>query len=516
MLFWKLHKTPVVLTFICIAVYWLFAYDLTRVEYQKLVILYVSLFGLFVVLMKHKNLNFKFLVGAAVLFRLVFLMAIPNLSQDFYRFIWDGRILVEGLNPYLYTPESFISQLEFPIAQAQELYDGMGKLNASHYTNYPPIKQLCFTIAALFSGHNILGSAIVFRVIIIAADIGTLYFGKKLLDHLKLPVKRIFWFILNPFVIIELTGNLHFEGIMVFFLVWSLYLLYTNRWQWAAVVLACSISVKLMPLMFLPLFWPWFMRKNISSNKSKDSSTALGMTTKNYKISKKNTNIQNADNEDIKDVIARSERRGNLSSKKEQPNYDNIKNKLLKLISFYSIVGVTTLLFFIPFYDSEFINNYSQTVALWFNNFEFNASIYYLARAIGYAFTDYNEIAIIGKILPVLTVLYILYLTFIRGIRKDNGIIVLMLLTITVYLFLSTTVHPWYVITPLVLCVFTNYRFPIVWSLVIILSYLAYIAINKMDKSENLWIIGIEYAFVFAAFIWEVLLKKRLPFFRQP
>ena len=56
----------------------------------------------------------------------------------------------------------------------------MGELNGSHFTNYPPIKQLVFMIAALLSGKSIIGSAIVFRIFILAADIGTLYFGKKL------------------------------------------------------------------------------------------------------------------------------------------------------------------------------------------------------------------------------------------------------------------------------------------------------------------------------------------------
>ena len=60
-------------------------------------------------------------------------------------------MILEGLNPYLYTPESFILSGEYPVSQAQELYNGMGTLNGSHFTNYPPINQLCFLIANLFS-----------------------------------------------------------------------------------------------------------------------------------------------------------------------------------------------------------------------------------------------------------------------------------------------------------------------------------------------------------------------------
>ena len=137
----------------------------------------------------------SFLTWLAFIFRAIFLLSIPNLSQDFYRFIWDGRMIFEGLNPYLFTVESFISNNELPVEQALELFAGMGELNASHFTNYPPLNQLCFVIASLFSGKSILGSVFVMRLLIIAADFGTLHFGKALLEKLNIPIYNIFWYI---------------------------------------------------------------------------------------------------------------------------------------------------------------------------------------------------------------------------------------------------------------------------------------------------------------------------------
>lgn len=447
----KYHKIPLLFIILSGVFYVSFGYDLERTDSEKLLVLYVALFAFAFQIINLSGFHFRLLVIASIVFRLLFLFAIPNLSQDFYRFIWDGRMILEGLNPYLYTPDSFIQNGKLPVKQAQELYNGMGALSSSHFTNYPPLNQLCFTIAALFSGKSILGSVIVMRVIIIAADIGTLYFGKKLLERLKVPSKRIFWYILNPFIIIELTGNLHFEGVMIFFLVWSLYLLHCGKWKWAAVVLACSISVKLIPLMFLPLFFWWF------SEHKKDASTALSMT---------------------------------------------------KLLSFYTIVGITTLMLFLPFFSMKFINNYTETVGLWFGDFEFNASIYYLARAIGYAITGYNEIAIIGKILPIVTLIIILGFSFFKKNHTIPKLTTSILLAFACYLFLSTTVHPWYIATLVILCVFTNYRFPLAWSLVVVLSYLAYL---NVDNSENLWVIALEYIIVFSIFIWELWSKRKLP-----
>ena len=57
-------------------------------------------------------------------------------------------MVLEGLNPYLSLPESFIQQGINPIAEASVLYNGMGEMNGSHYTNYPPLNQLCFLIGS--------------------------------------------------------------------------------------------------------------------------------------------------------------------------------------------------------------------------------------------------------------------------------------------------------------------------------------------------------------------------------
>ncbi|ALJ05083.1 mannosyltransferase [Pseudalgibacter alginicilyticus] len=471
----KTHKKQLLVVIVSLFLYTLFAYYLQRTDYTKLIVIYSALFFLFYKMVQTCKHNIKFLTIVAFLLRATFIAAIPNLSQDFYRFIWDGRMILEGFNPYLYTVESFISHGESPINQVKELYKGMGTLNAGHYTNYPPLNQLCFVIAGIFAGKSILGSAIVFRLIIIAADFGTLYFGKKLLKRLNIPLHNIFWYILNPFIIIELTGNLHFEGVMIFFLIWGLYLLHVNKWQYAAIVLACSISVKLIPLIFLPLFYQWFT-----------------LTTSKDQI-----------------CFKRNEKKLHHQIQKNTFPFKSTLNftGILKLIIFYTIIIISILLLFSPFYSSQFISNYTKTVGLWFQKFEFNASLYYIAREIGYTFRGWNEIAIIGKTTPIIVIITVLMITFFRRNKTMIQLISAMLLTLSFYYFTATTVHPWYVATLLVLSIFTKYKFPMVWSFVIILSYLAY---ANSNNQENLWIIGLEYLIVYSVCIWEVLLKKDL------
>ncbi len=452
----KSIRIPILLGLVSAVFYTSFAYDLQRTDYSKLILLYGGLFFLFYKLLQLVKNDFKFLVFLTILFRVLFLFSIPNLSQDFYRFIWDGRMILEGFNPYLYTVDSFIQNGQLPVNQAIELHEGMGALSASHYTNYPPINQLCFVIAGLFSGNNILGSVVVMRLLIIIADIGILFFGKKLLANLNLPVHHIFWYLLNPFIIIELTGNLHFEAVMIFFLIWALYLLQKGRWKLAAAIFALSISVKLIPLIFLPVFFQYFIqKKHPFSNDQITSGTLI--------------------------------------------------SRLLRLTSFYLIILLVVVILFLPFLSTKFISNYSETVGLWFRNFEFNASIYYLARAYGYTFRGFNEIAVIGKIIPIVVLSFTLLVTFFRKNKTSVQLITAMLFVLTFYYFTATTVHPWYLATPLILSIFTRYKFPLVWSLIIIISYLAYANTNN---TENLWIIAFEYIVVYGVLLWEVFKKK--------
>ena len=433
--------------------YFLFAYFLERSDFLNLLLLYSGLFYAAWKIIQHTKFNFWIWAVIGITARVLFLPSIPNLSQDFYRFIWDGRLLVLGINPYMFSPEQLangllnateLTSLE-AISNAKVLIQGMGSLNASHYSNYPPINQLCFALAALFAKTSILGSVIVLRIIIIGADLGILYFGKKLLEKLNLPAKNIFWYFLNPFIIIELTGNLHFEGVMLFFVIWSLYMLDKKRWVLAAILLGVSVSVKLLPLLFLPLFYKYLAPEGL------------------------------------------------------------FKKGFWKMKKFYWLTLATIVFTFAPFASKTFISNFSATIGLWFQSFEFNASIYYIIRWIGFQAVGWNIIATVGLILPMVVFICIVLLTVFRKYNTTQKLITGMLLAVSIYFLLATTVHPWYIATPVLLSVFTKYKFPLLWSFMICFSYAAY---GANGFNENLLLIAIEYSVVIGVALWEIFIKK--------
>lgn len=442
--YWKLHRIPILLVLGNMLFYAVFAYDLEREDFLKLLALFAGLFILLYKIIQFEKWNYKFLLIAGILFRLVFLIAIPNLSQDFYRFIWDGELINQGINPYLYTPNELFENYRLNVTPSavevqnlEFLHAGMGELSARHYSNYPPINQFLFTISTFLGLGSILGSIIWMRILIIFADIGIVYFGRKLLQNLNQSPRLIFWYFLNPLVIIELTGNLHFEGVMLFFFVWAMYLISSGKYLMAAPIYGAAIMLKLVPLLFLPLLLPF-----------------LGFK---------------------------------------------------KSIVFYSMTGVSCLFFLLPFYSPQFIENYAETVGLWFSNFEFNAGFYNLVKTIGVDFFEqkpWELVKIYGKVVPIATLLFALLLMIFRDNYKMSSVLTSMLLLLTGYYLLSSTIHPWYLVFLLGLSLFTKYRFVIIWSATVILSYFAY---SQTNFKENLWLIAIEYLLVFGYLGYEIL-----------
>ena len=458
----RYNVITVVFVGVLLVMFWSFSYDLNRSDFPKLITLCLGLFGMSFAIFKRLKFNFWILAGITILSRFIFLPTIPNLSQDFYRFIWDGRLLVQGINPYLTTVQTYMESGVFPVAQAQELFAGMGALNASHFTNYPPVNQLCFAIAGWLFPKSIIGSVITLRVIIILADVGILYFGSKLLKALKIPTYNIFWYILNPFVIIELTGNLHFEGVMLFFFIWALYLLQKRHWIVASVLIGLSVSVKLIPLLLLPIFLKYFQKGNEA------------------------------------EVESECENESGILQQLKTIHFP-------KLLGFYVLIIGTVMLTFAPFLSTEFVSNFSQTIGLWFQNFEFNASVYYIIRWIGFQVVGWNIIGTVGKVLPLVVVFVILFLSVIRRHNTIPQLATGLLFAISAYFLLSTTVHPWYIATPLILCVFTRYRFPVVWSLMVFLSYAAYGDVFR----ENLWLVALEYVVVIGFALYEIFFFRK-------
>ena len=420
------------ISLISLLVYYYFGYELERSNFSELLIGFSILFAAHFFLVKNaKEESFNQLLGISILYRLFFILSIPSLSDDYFRFIWDGQLMLNGINPFNLLPTQV--SIEFP--NKAELLAGMNSPN--YYTVYPPIAQIAYFLSTWISPNSILGSIIVMRSIILAAEIGVILLLPKLLRQLNINPLNSLWYSLNPLVIIELTGNLHFEGIVLFFFLLAIYLLALNKEKLSAVAWAFAAATKLIPIFFLP-------------------------------------------------IVIR-------------------KLSLKKAIVFYTTFGAIFFALWIPFYNSTLLPHFLQSISLYSKTFEFNASTYYIIRAIGFEAIGWNIIETAGPWLARVTYLGIIVILLKKKIISWNGFFTALLFAMSWYYLLALIVHPWYSITLVFLAVFTRFRYPMLWSFLAVLSYWAY---SNPTFQENLWLIGLEYVAVISFAIWEAFSSK--------
>jgi hypothetical protein len=422
-----------VFTLLSLCGYIWIGYGTIRSDFVQLIVLFGLLSGLYLLALYRKvfDVGFPLILGSAMLLRASLMFMTPNLTDDYFRYIWDGLLFAHGYNPYLILPSQFINSSHAITGITNSLYAGLNSPN--YYTVYPPVCEFIFGLSAKLAGGNILGNIIIIRLVILLAEFGVIIFLNRLASKLALLPNVVALYAFNPLVIIELTGNLHLEAVMLLFLVLAIYLLILRKQLYAALSFGLAVSVKLLPLIFLPLLIK-----------------RLG---------------------------------------------------LAKSTLFYAVVGATLVVLFLPFYSVDLIPNFLSSLRLYFQTFEFNASLYYLLRWIGYQFTGYNIIATLGTVLAIVTFLTIIAIAVREKTVTWLSLFQGMLMCLTAYFLLATTVHPWYITSLVLISLFTSYRYPILWSVVIILSYAAY---RTVPYSENLWLVAVEYIVVLSCMGYEL------------
>lgn len=254
----KNRRFSIVLLAISAILYYLIGYHTIRDDFWQLISLYGLLFiGYFYVTSFGRNaLSIKEHIAIGIIFRIILLFSIPALSDDFYRFIWDGKMQLEGYNPFLYKPNDLILPKGillpvYSIGQDHHLYSLLNSPN--YYTIYPPLLQFIFYLSASLGG-SILGNVVVMKASLLLAETGTLLILPKLLERLKLDKSLIALYALCPLAIVEFMGNIHFEAFMIFFLIASLLYLAKSNWLLSSTFFGLAVAAKLLPLMFLPFF----------------------------------------------------------------------------------------------------------------------------------------------------------------------------------------------------------------------------------------------------------------------
>jgi alpha-1,6-mannosyltransferase len=427
-------------------------YFVDRQDFTHFFIAYSSLFAVYFWVLKTTKTedDFSFWLKTALILRGCLIFAMPNFSDDIYRFIWDGRLINMGINPFDFKPVYYFENKLYTDVLTPELYQYLN--SKSYHTVYPSVCQAFFSFAVYIFPKSIYGATLIIKSFVCLCDIGSIFLIQKLLNSNPLktqnPKLKTLLYALNPLIIIELCQNIHFEGVAIFFFLLAIFLIQKSKIAWSSIAFSLSIATKILPLMFLPFFL-----KNLGWRKA---------------------------------------------------------------IGYYFLVGIFTLLIFLPLYNATFLPNLKSSIDLYNKKFEFNASIYYLVREVGFWIRGYNWGQFTTPYLNALVVLSIVFL-FLKQKKSETfnleSFFTNCLFAYSIYCLFAATVHPWYVSFALLFSVFTKFRYPSVWTYFIGLTYIHYAYGIYL---ENYWVIALEYLVVIGFAVLEfkskaIFLIKPLP-----
>ena len=177
-------------------------------------------------------------IGAALAFGGAFVLAPPLLSDDLYRYLWEGRLWLEGFNPYQLAPD------DPAVAGLRD--DLWANINNKGLASiYPPLSQALFVLAAGLGGKvwSVKLLALVAHVLSVAA-----------VARLSVARKASLALGLNPLLLCEASLNGHFDilcGVALLIAAWALT---QHRFARAGVAACAAVGLKVVGLVVLPLF----------------------------------------------------------------------------------------------------------------------------------------------------------------------------------------------------------------------------------------------------------------------
>jgi hypothetical protein len=230
----------------------------------------------------------RIILGFAVSFRVLLLPSWPIQEIDYYRYLWDGRVVLHGCNPYCYTPWQ-IDQVASP-ARGEGTREGcdlpalveLSRQSASvqaifqgvHYrevpTAYPPLAQGIFALSALLtpSAAPVWAHVVIWKILVLGFDLGTLALLILLLRRLELPEVWCLAYAWCPLVLKEFANSGHFDAIAVFFTMLAVQLLVSLVGSMEGTMakaclglaaLGLAVLAKSYPVVLLPVAIAWLL-----------------------------------------------------------------------------------------------------------------------------------------------------------------------------------------------------------------------------------------------------------------
>src|SRR5256712_1984653 len=167
------------------------------------------------------------ILASAVVFRLCLLPCEPQLSDDVYRYQWEGRVERAHINPYEVFPE---------LPGVRSLEDPRHPLaNPTVPTLYPPLSEAAFSWVKTVAGY---------KRVFTALDLSSVGLLLLLLATVKQPLHRVLIYAWNPTVLVSFALCGHHDSLAIFTLLAASVLTLARRRLTAIVFLALSFLAK--------------------------------------------------------------------------------------------------------------------------------------------------------------------------------------------------------------------------------------------------------------------------------
>jgi hypothetical protein len=185
------------------------------------------------------------ILGIAAAMRFAVLVAPPYLSTDIYRYIWDGRVLAVGVNPYRYIPTD--PQLEG--LRDPEIFPNINRNNYAP-TIYPPAAETIFFAVTRF-GETVTAM----KAAMVAFDTVAIALMLQMLIASGLPATRILIYAWHPLPVWEFAGSGHIDAAVVAFVALALWARRRFPGLATGLALAAGVLTKLYPALLFPALW---------------------------------------------------------------------------------------------------------------------------------------------------------------------------------------------------------------------------------------------------------------------
>lgn len=186
------------------------------------------------------------IVGVALAARVLLLGTPPTLSEDVYRYRWDGRVQAAGINPYRFPPDA--PELA-PLRDEQYRLIGFPHLR----TVYPPLSQ-----AAFRAGEWLGGTVTAQKAVFVGSELLTVLALVLLLRRRGASLLWLAAYLLHPLVILEVAGSGHNDALGAGLLWLGVAAWDGGRRRGAAAAWGAAFLSKFVSALMVP--WLWFRR----------------------------------------------------------------------------------------------------------------------------------------------------------------------------------------------------------------------------------------------------------------